>query len=179
MTLIPFHDKSPRLHPTVHLDQTAVIIGDVQIEKGSSVWFMTLLRGDVNHIRIGEFTNIQDQCTVHVTRESFPTKIGSFVSVGHKAVLHGCTVGDCCLIGVGAIILDGSQIGDNCIVGSGALVTPGTIIPPGNVTMGSPATVVRAMTPEDVEMVRTIGKRYTDLAESYAKRNANPNWVQG
>jgi carbonic anhydrase/acetyltransferase-like protein (isoleucine patch superfamily) len=175
MTLIPFQGNFPKLHPTVYVDQTAVIIGDVEIGSGSSIWFMTLARGDVNHIRIGEFTNIQDQSTIHVTREHFPTRIGSFVSVGHKAVLHGCIVGDYCLIGVGAILLDGVEIGDNCIVGSGALLPPGTTIPSGNVAMGSPATVARAVTAKDIEMIRTISERYSELAESYKERNDNPN----
>ena len=120
--IIAYQGQQPRLGPEVFIENSAMVIGDVELGAGSSVWFNAVVRGDVNYIRVGERTNIQDLCMVHVTLDKWPTIIGSGVTMGHRAVIHGARVGDQCLIGMGAIILDGAEIGDQSIIAAGALV---------------------------------------------------------
>ena len=140
---------SPRLDPTVWLAPSADIIGDVTIGEHSSVWFATVVRGDVHWIRIGAYTNVQDGSVLHVTNGRSPLAIGSRVTIGHKVCLHGCTIEDDCLIGMGAVILDDAVIGSGSVVAAGALVTPGKKFPPNSLIMGSPAKVVRTLTEEE------------------------------
>jgi carbonic anhydrase/acetyltransferase-like protein (isoleucine patch superfamily) len=145
----------------------AVVIGDVVIGPGSSLWFHTIVRADVHHVRIGARTNVQDNATIHVVRDRFPTLLGDGVTVGHNVVLHGCTVEDGCLIGMGAVVLDGAVIGAESLVGAGALVTPGTVVPPRSVVLGSPAKRVREVSAADLERLRTSAANYVDLARRY------------
>ena len=144
----------------------ARVSGDVTLGRGCSVWYNAVIRGDEAPITVGENTNIQDNCTLH-TSFGHPLRVGSGVTVGHNAVLHGCTVGDNCLIGMGAIVLDDAVIGDNCVVGAGALVTQGTVIPAGSMALGSPARVRRALTQEEIEGIRLNAQVYVKEKEHY------------
>ena len=162
-----FADKTPRIAEACFVAETAVIIGDVEVGPRSSVWYGVVLRGDVHHIRIGEEVSVQDNTVVHVTSGKHPTIVGDRVTIGHSVVLHGCTVGNESLIGMGAIIMDRAVIGMNCVVGAGALVTPGTEIPDGHLALGSPAKVSRPLTDEELRWVSTSAKHYVDLARRY------------
>ncbi len=163
----PFEGKQPRLHPSVYVHRSAQVIGDVIIGADASLWPNVVVRGDVHHIRIGERSNIQDNSTVHVTRDRFATIIGREVTAGHNVVLHGCTVGDRCLIGIGAIVLDGVEIGDECLIGAGSLLTPGTKIPPRHLALGSPATAVRALRADEIAHLQQSAQNYVDNAQRY------------
>ena len=162
-----FEDKTPKIGDRCFIAETAVVIGDVEVGARSSVWYGVVLRGDVHHIRIGEEVSVQDNTVVHVTSGQHPTIVGDRVTIGHAVVLHGCTVGDECLIGMGAVIMDRAVIGRNCVVGAGALVTPGTEIPEGHLALGSPAKVSRALTEDELRWVSTSAKHYVDLADRY------------
>jgi carbonic anhydrase/acetyltransferase-like protein (isoleucine patch superfamily) len=146
-----------------------VVIGDVVIGPDSSVWFGTVVRGDVHRIRIGARTNLQDQCVVHVTRERFATEIGNEVTVGHRAVVHGCRVGDGALIGIGAVVLDGARVGEEALVGAGAVVGPGSEIPAGALALGVPARVVRMLSVEERALQRERAREYVETARLYAR----------
>ena len=165
---LPYDNKYPQLDSTVLVVPTATIIGDVAIGPESSIWFQTVVRGDVNSIRIGARTNIQDGSVVHVTRETHPTFIGDDVTIGHNVTLHGCTVGDRCLIGIGAILLDGVEIGDDCMIAAGSVVTPGTIIPSGTLVMGAPATVKRKLNPEEISQLKKSAENYIEYKKRYS-----------
>jgi len=162
-----FNNKTPLLGDDVFVAETAVLIGDVEVGARSSVWYGVVLRGDVHHIRIGDEVSVQDNTVVHVTAGRHPTIVGDRVTIGHSVVLHGCTVGDQCLIGMGAVIMDRAQIGKNCVVGAGALVTPGTEIPEGHLALGSPAKVTRELTDEELQWISTSSSHYVDLAARY------------
>src|SRR5512137_1253186 len=162
-----FGGSSPRIDPSVFLAAGSVVVGDVALGAGSSVWFGAVVRGDVNSIRIGARTNIQDQAVVHVTGGTHPTVIGDDVTVGHRAVLHGCTIKDRCLVGIGAIVLDGAVVGPDAMVGAGALVPPGMVVPPGTLVLGSPAKVKRPLTAEEVAFFRTSAANYAGYAARY------------
>ncbi|HLE08174.1 MAG TPA: gamma carbonic anhydrase family protein [Thermodesulfobacteriota bacterium] len=167
--LLPYKGKRPKLHETVYVEASARIIGDVIIGAYASVWFNAVVRGDVNYIRIGERTNVQDNSVLHVTKDVYPLIIGSDVTIGHNAVLHGCIVKDRCLIGMGSIILDDAEIGEDTIVGAGALVTEGTKVPPGSLILGAPARVVRKLSGEEVEGILTAAKNYLEYTQNYIK----------
>jgi carbonic anhydrase/acetyltransferase-like protein (isoleucine patch superfamily) len=139
-----FLRQPPRLAEGVFIAQGATVVGDVTLGKDVSVWYGAVLRGDINRIEVGEGSNIQDNAVVHLA-DDYPAVLGRFVTVGHSAVVHACTVGDECLIGMGAVILDGAEIGAQCLIGARTLVTPGTKIPPGSMVLGSPGKVVRAL----------------------------------
>ena len=157
----------PTIDPSAFIAENATVIGDVHIGPRSSIWFGTVLRGDVYHIRIGAETSIQDNTVVHVTHDRYPTQVGSRVTVGHGVILHGCTVGDLVIVGMGAIILDQVEIGERCIVGAGALVTPGTKIPPGHLAVGAPARVKRPLTDEELAWIETSAAHYVALGATY------------
>lgn len=142
----------------------ATIVGDVELNRNANIWYGAVLRGDSGTIRVGEGTNIQDNCVLHEK-----TTIGKFCTVGHGAIVHGCTVGDNCLIGMGAIILNGAVIGDNCMVGAGALVTGKMDAPAGSLILGSPAKVVRELTAEQIAGLSADAQHYIALAESQLK----------
>jgi carbonic anhydrase/acetyltransferase-like protein (isoleucine patch superfamily) len=145
----------------------STVIGDVEIGEHSSVFPGVVVRGDVHRVRIGRRTNLQDGTVVHVTGGSFPAELGDDVTVGHRAVIHGCTVRDRCLIGMGAIVLDGAVIGPDAMVGAGALVTPGTVVPPGALALGSPAKVKRQLSQDELVHLRASAARYAELAARY------------
>jgi carbonic anhydrase/acetyltransferase-like protein (isoleucine patch superfamily) len=165
--IAPFGDHRPQIHPTAYVPDLAVVIGDVAIGPGSSLWFHTVVRADVHHVRIGARSNVQDNATIHVVRGRFPTLLGDGVTVGHNAVLHGCTVEDGCLVGMSAVVLDGAVVGAESLVGAGALVTPGTIVPPRSLVLGSPARRVREVSDAELERLRTSATNYVELACRY------------
>lgn len=162
-----FEDKFPVVHPTAFVAENATVIGDVEIGEDSSIWFGSVVRGDVNYIRIGERTNIQDNCVIHVSGGTHPTVLGNEITVGHRVLLHGCTVDDRCLIGMGAILMDGVHVGEECLVGAGSLLTPGTIVPPRSLVIGSPARVKRELTAEEIEFLDRSWRNYTELKLRY------------
>jgi carbonic anhydrase/acetyltransferase-like protein (isoleucine patch superfamily) len=155
---------APRLGEGVYLANTAVVIGDVILGDCSSIWYHSVLRGDINRIEVGHHTNIQDNVVVHLA-DDYPAIIGNYVTVGHSAVVHACTVEDECLIGMGAVVMDGAIVGERSMVGAQSLVTRGMEIPPGSLVMGSPARVVRALNEEE-----RMGLKY--WAEKYAANAA-------
>jgi carbonic anhydrase/acetyltransferase-like protein (isoleucine patch superfamily) len=164
-----FQNKSPKIHETAFVAENAVIIGDVEIGEDSSVWFGSVLRGDVNFIRIGARTNIQDASVIHVSGKTHPTVLEDEVTLGHRVTLHGCYVETNCLIGIGAIVLDGARISRNSLVAAGSLVTPNTVIPPRSLVMGSPAKVKRELSDEEVKDLERFWRNYVSLSLIYGK----------
>ncbi|HVF92606.1 MAG TPA: gamma carbonic anhydrase family protein [Blastocatellia bacterium] len=162
-----YQGMKPTIAATAFIEASAQIIGDVEIDQHSSVWFNCVIRGDVNKIRIGHSTNIQDGTVIHVTNGSYPTLIGNCVTVGHGAVLHGCTVKDRSLVGIGSIVLDDVIIGEMSFIAAGSLVTPGTIIPPRSLVMGSPARVRREVTEEEIARIDMHWKHYIEYKNNY------------
>jgi len=156
----------PTVDGTVHVAAGAHILGDVRIGRDASVWHCAVLRGDINFIEVGEGTNIQDGAIVHVS-DDHPARIGRHVTVGHGAVIHACTIGDECLIGMRAVILDGAVVGDQSIVGAGAVVTEGAIIPPGSLVLGMPAKVVRALTGAERAKLLASAQKYIGVAAAH------------
>ncbi|HEY4243113.1 MAG TPA: gamma carbonic anhydrase family protein [Kofleriaceae bacterium] len=169
-----FDGITPTIGRGVFLAETCAVIGDVVIGEESSIWYATVVRGDVMPIRIGARTSIQDGAVIHVTAERFGTTIGDDVTVGHGAIIHACIVEDFCLIGMGSTILDGARIGRGSLVGAGALVTPGTDIPPGSLVLGSPAKVKRPVTPKEQEQIRFGAEHYVHLARRYLAGVGSP-----
>ncbi len=165
--IFPFKDKKPVIDSSALIIESAQIIGDVVIGEESSVWFNAVVRGDVNYIRIGKRTNIQDGCILHVARRTLPLIIGDEVTVGHSVTLHACTIGSRCLIGMGAIVMDDAKVGDESIVAAGSLVISGTVIPPGSMVMGAPAKVKRPLTDEEKRGIRESANHYVGDIESY------------
>jgi carbonic anhydrase/acetyltransferase-like protein (isoleucine patch superfamily) len=167
--ITPFENHIPQLGEDVFIAEGAHVIGDVQIGTGSSVWFNTIIRGDVHFIRIGDRTNIQDNSVIHVTGGIHPTVVGSEVTAGHRVILHGCTIEDRALIGMGAVVMDGAVIGRESMIGAGALVTPGTRIPPGVLALGSPCKVVRELKEQERQFLEGSALHYFELAKRYLK----------
>ncbi|HEY3359888.1 MAG TPA: gamma carbonic anhydrase family protein [Polyangia bacterium] len=165
-----YRGAAPALDATVYVAPGAVVVGDVVSGPRSSVWFGAVVRGDVNTIRIGADTNLQDLTVVHVTGGGARTVIGDRVTVGHRAILHGCTVEDGALVGMGAIVLDGAVVGQGAMVGAGALVAPGTRVPPGTLALGAPARVVRPLTDAERATLVSSAAHYVELAREYAAR---------
>lgn len=167
MAILPYRGMTPKIHPSVFLAEGSHIIGDVEIGKDASIWFNTVIRGDVHYIRIGERTNIQDNSVVHVTNKKFPTNIGSNVTVGHSAVIHACTINDYCLIGMGAIVLDDATIGPYSLIAAGAVVTMGMKIPEGVLVAGVPGKIVRMLTDEEKLFLKQSAQNYVDYVATY------------
>jgi len=163
----PFGGKSPQLGESVFVAPSADVIGDVVIGARSSIWYCAVLRGDVESIRVGAETSIQDNAVVHVDSSGYSTVIGDRVTVGHSVVLHGCSIGDDALVGIGSIVLNGAEVGAGAMVGAGSLVTPGTKIPPGMLALGSPARVKRPLTDEEKRHMREVAARYVRLGREH------------
>jgi gamma-carbonic anhydrase len=155
--------KTPTIGSGVYIARTAVVLGDVTLGEGSSVWYNAVLRGDINRIDVGHHTNIQDNAVLHLA-DDWPCILGNYVTVGHSAIVHACAVGDECLIGMGAVILDGAEIGEQSLIGAKALVTQGTKIPPGSLVMGAPGKVIRALTPEERASLKGWAQKYVENA---------------
>ena len=163
----PFEGKTPIIASDVFVAPGGDVIGDVEIGAGSTIWFNSIVRGDVYYIRIGERCNIQDLSMVHVTGGRHETILGNDVTVGHRVVLHGCHVADHCLIGMGAVVMDRAVIGEYSMIGAGALVTEGTVIPPGTLAVGFPARVKRELTEAERAHLERSSQRYQRLAARY------------
>lgn len=165
--LRPYRGLLPRVHPTAFIDDSAQVIGDVEIGEHSSVWMCVVIRGDVNRIRIGRRSNVQDGTIVHVMKDTHPTTIGDDVTVGHAAVVHGCTIEDRCLIGMGAILLNGVVVGGGSIIAAGTLLPEGTHVPPRSLVMGSPGTVRRTISDADLDEIQMYADRYVAYRLDY------------
>lgn len=162
-----FNGKKPQIDPSVFLTPSSDVIGDVIIQKDSSLWFQVVVRGDVNSIRIGSKTNIQDGSILHVTYKKAALAVGSGVTVGHAVTLHGCTVNDFCLIGMRAVVMDHAEIGAESIVGAGSLVTQNFKAPARSLIMGSPAKVIRALTSEEIAFLHQSADNYVKYVAMY------------
>lgn len=165
-----YFDRKPMLHPSAYVAPGATVLGDVTLEEKASVWFGTVLRGDINAIRIGPGSNIQDGTIIHLA-DDYPAVVGEYVTCGHRAILHACTVGDEVLVGMGAILLDGVQVGARSIIGANALVTQHTEIPPGSLVLGSPAKVRRQLDLEEQRSLRAWAEKYVALSRIYKDKD--------
>ncbi len=172
--ILPYLGTEPRIEKDVFIAGSADIIGDVEIGENSSVWFGAVIRGDVNSIHVGKNTSIQDLSMVHVTHytkkdksDGFATYIGDNVTIGHQVMLHGCVIGNACLIGMSATILDGAIIGQESLVGAGSLVTQNRIFPPRSLIMGSPAKVIRELSDKEVESLYESARNYVEFKDTY------------
>ena len=168
MALYELDDKVPQVAATAWVADNAQVVGEVVLGEDSSVWFGVTVRGDTAPIMIGAGTNVQDGSVLHAD-EGMPLVLGERVTVGHQVVLHGCTVGDESLIGIGAVVLNGARIGRHCLVGAGALVTEGKEFPDGSMILGSPAKAVRSLTPEQIEGLRRSAAHYVENARRFRK----------
>jgi carbonic anhydrase/acetyltransferase-like protein (isoleucine patch superfamily) len=162
-----FKDITPKIAGSAFIADTALVIGDVEIGEDASVWFGAVIRGDVNYIRIGARTNIQDMTMIHVRSKTHATILEDEITVGHRVTLHGCHVESRCLIGIGAIVMDGVRVGNNSLVGAGSLLTPGTQIPPRSLVLGSPARVKRELTDEELAYLDRSWQNYVELKKHY------------
>ena len=167
--ILSYNGKTPDIEKAAFVAGTAAVTGDVTLGKDSSVWFSAVIRGDGPSIEIGDGSNIQDGCVLHAD-PGFPLTVGKSVTVGHGALLHGCTVGDDSLIGMGAIVLNGAVIGKNCIVGAGSLVTGGKVFEDGTMILGSPAKAVRKLTEDELARLKLPAEHYVQQAKEYAEQ---------
>jgi carbonic anhydrase/acetyltransferase-like protein (isoleucine patch superfamily) len=165
--LRPYRGRLPVVHATAYVDGSAQVIGDVEIGEESSVWMNVVIRGDVNYIRIGRRSNVQDGTVVHVMHDTHPTAVGDEVTIGHGAIVHGCSIASRVLIGMGAIVLNGASIGEDCIIAAGTLVTEGAVIPPRSLVMGSPGKVRRALSDAEVASIREYSANYVRYKKDY------------
>jgi carbonic anhydrase/acetyltransferase-like protein (isoleucine patch superfamily) len=165
--LRPYRGTMPTVHETAYIDESAQVIGDVVIGEASSVWMLVVIRGDVHKIRIGARSNVQDGTVIHVMRDTHPTHIGDEVTIGHGAIVHGCTIEDRCLIGMGAVILNGATVGHDSIIAAGTLLVEEAVIPPRSLVMGSPGKVRRQLTDADVASILEYANRYVGYRLDY------------
>jgi len=171
MGIVSYGQKSPRVDSTVFIAEGAYVIGDVFISPHASVWYQSVLRGDINQVQIGARTNVQDGSVLHVT-QVHPVIVGDDVTIGHRAIVHGCTIGECSLVGMGAILLDGAVVGRNALVAAGAVVKEGYTVPERTLVAGIPARVIRELTDEEVEDIRRSAFHYVDYAAHFMKHSA-------
>jgi carbonic anhydrase/acetyltransferase-like protein (isoleucine patch superfamily) len=170
----PYKGIHPKLGERVYVDVSAQVIGDVELGDHASVWMNAVVRGDVHSIRIGAYSNIQDNCVVHVFKEQSPTVVADHVTVGHSVTLHGCRIGSWCLIGMGATILNDAEIGDECIIAAGTLIPERMVVPPRSLVMGMPGKVRRPITEEEREGLRRYANNYYEYKETYLQEAASP-----
>jgi len=166
-TILPVNGKLPQIGENCFIAPNATIVGEVSMGADCSVWFNAVIRGDVHYIKMGDKVNVQDGAIIHCTYQKHPTNIGNNVSIGHNAMVHGCTIGDGSLIGINAIVLNGAKIGKNCLVGAGALVTEGKEFPDGSLIIGSPAKAVKSLSPEQIAEIDRISSHYVENAKRY------------
>src|SRR5215467_9981623 len=160
---------TPQIPRSCYIDDSAQIIGDVQLGEHASVWMNAVLRGDVHSIRVGHYSNVQDNSVLHGMKQQYGVFLGDYVTVGHSVTLHGCTIKDRCLIGMGCIILNGAEIGEGSIVAAGTLIPEKTIVEPGSLWMGSPGKLRRKLAPDDQETIMRYAKNYLEYKEAYLK----------
>lgn len=170
--ILKYKERVPQIAESAYVPETCTVAGNVKIHAGASIWPYASLRGDMEEIIVGEGSNVQDNVTVH-TDKGFPAVIGAGVSIGHNAVIHGCTIGDNTLIGMGAVILNGARIGKDCIVGAGAVVRQGMEVPDGSMVLGLPASVKRPLRPEEIEGNRENAREYSALAQEYRNQKSS------
>lgn len=168
-----YQNNIPQIDKNVFIAPGAHVIGNVQIGMESSLWFNTVVRGDVNWIKIGQRTNIQDLCMVHVDSGGWPCQIGDDVTVGHRVIIHGCEISNRVLVGMGSVIMNGAKIGEDSIIGAASLVTENTVIPPRTLALGSPCKVKRDLTEKEIQMIKLSALHYAELAKSYLKIFSN------
>jgi carbonic anhydrase/acetyltransferase-like protein (isoleucine patch superfamily) len=166
-----FRGKFPIIPDSCYISESVDLIGDVTLGENVSLWFGTVVRGDMHHITIGNRSNIQDNSVIHVTTDISPTRIGDEVTVGHNAIIHGATIEDRCLIGMGSIIMDDVVVGEGSIVGAGAVVPPNMIIPPRSLVVGLPAKIVRQTTDEELKMIIERAQHYIDFSQEYKNQS--------
>lgn len=164
--ILAFKSRVPKINPQAMIFEGSCIIGDVCIEEDCSIWFGSVLRGDVNSIRIGKKSNIQDLTTIHLSKED-GVEIGQGVTIGHNCVIHACKIADFCLIGMGSVVMDKVQIGENSILGAGSLVTKGKVFPPNSLIMGNPARYIRLLTDKEVMAIKDSADKYVKLSKTY------------
>jgi len=167
-----FLHAKPQIAEAAFVASNATLVGDVRLGRDSSVFYGAVLRGDIDTIRIGEGTNVQDGCIIHLADDLGAT-VGAYCTIGHAAIIHACTVGDLCLVGMQAVILDGAEIGDECLIGAGALVTSRTKIPPRSLVLGSPAKVVRPLTEAEILSLRASADKYIAVSRAHAALQAS------
>ena len=171
--LYSYNNLFPKVHESVFLAPGVKIIGDVEIAEQSSIWFNSVARGDIHYIKIGSYSNIQDCCVLHVTNDKYSLNIGNWVTVGHSVNLHGCTVNDHCLIGMGAILLDGSIVEQQAMVAAGSVVKQGFLVPSGKLVAGVPAKIIRDLTKDEIQEMRKSAESYIEYAKIMAE-SLNP-----
>lgn len=164
--ILKHQNEVPNIHNDAYVAPNATVIGKVTIKEKASIWYNVVLRGDYNSIDIGKYTNIQDNSILHISHE-YPTILGDYITVGHNAIVHACTVGDNCLIGMGSIILDGAKIGENTIIGAGAMVTSEKEIPSGVLVLGSPGKVIRKLTDDEIQGIKDSAMHYADYGQDH------------
>ncbi|BFU95032.1 MAG: Protein YrdA [Nitrospira sp.] len=162
-----FQGITPTVPASCYVEDTGIVIGDVAMGENCSVWFHAVIRGDVHFIRIGHRTNVQDLSMLHVTHDTHPLIIGDDVTIGHSVVLHGCTIKDRVLVGMGSIVMDGAQIGEDSVIGAGSLITEGTVVPPKSLVLGSPARVKRPVTEKELAWISESAQNYVRYARLY------------
>jgi gamma-carbonic anhydrase len=167
--LLPYLNTYPKVHESVFICEGAKIIGDVILEKDVSVWFNTVIRGDVNYIRIGERTNVQDNSMLHVTYQKYPLNIGKDVTIGHSVSIHGCNIKDSVLIGIGAILLDNCTVNSNSFIAAGTLVKENFIVPEGVLVAGVPGKIIRDLTEKEMERIKISSEHYLMYVQNYRK----------
>lgn len=166
-----FNNKHPNIHDSVFIAKSAQVIGQVSIGKSSSVWFNSVVRGDVNYIEIGQRTNIQDNSVLHVTKNTYPLVIGNNVTIGHRVVVHGCSIEDNTLIGIGSVLLDCSVVNSNSIVAAGSLVPPGFNIPSGVLAVGSPVKIKRDLNEQELTLIDKLSNNYVEYSLQYLSQD--------
>lgn len=168
MAIYELDGVAPRLHPTAYVADSAEVIGNVELAEGASVWFGAILRGDNDVMAIGRGSNVQDGSVLH-SDPGYPLTLGADVTIGHMVMLHGCTIGDGTLVGIGAVVLNGAKIGRNCLVGAGALVTEGKEFPDNSMIVGAPAKAIKELTPEQAARMRHAAEHYVENSARYRK----------
>ncbi len=166
MAIYRLGERAPRIHPSAWIADSADLIGSIELDEDTSVWFHTTMRGDNEPIRIGVGSNVQESCVLH-TDPGHPLVVGAAVTIGHQAMLHGCTIGDGSLIGIQAVVLNGAKIGSECLIGAGALIAEGKEIPPRSVVLGSPGRIVRTLTDAQAAQLRSAAARYVERAKQF------------
>lgn len=169
--MISFQGVFPRVDPTAFVADSALIIGDVQVESGANIWFYSVVRADVNSIRIGSDCNIQDGCVLHVEKDLYPLVLEENVVLGHRVVAHGCRIRRGALIGIGAVVLNGADVGEESIVGAGSVVTPNSVIPRRTLALGIPAKPVRPLDEKDLSMIRQTVQNYQSMKNIYGRKD--------
>ena len=165
--IVPYNGHAPQVASSAFIAESADLIGDVVVGEHSSVWFRAVVRADVNYIRIGARSNIQDGCVLHGMKDLYPVILGDEVTIGHNATLHGCTIESCCLIGMGAIVLNNARLGAGSIIAAGSVVTESTVVPPRSLFVGAPARFRRHLTEDDLALIRRYAANYVAYKDSY------------